>query len=86
MLFVYFTYLENISSFVDFFDSIETGILINFYEMYADKRDRHKEPYLRHLAESVRRRIPKLRQETSETMERLRRKVQRKKKKEKVEP
>ncbi len=70
----------------DFFDSIETGILINFYEMYADKRDRHKEPYLRHLAESVRRRIPKLRQETSETMERLRRKVQRKKKKEKVEP
>lgn len=70
----------------DFFDSIETGILINFYEMYADKRDRHKEPYLRHLAESVRRRIPKLRQETSDTMERLRRKVQSKKKKEKVEP
>lgn len=71
----------------DFFDSIETGILINFDEMYADKRDRHKEPYLRHLAENIRHRFPQLRQETTETMERLRRKVRgRKKKKEKVEP
>ena len=71
----------------DFFDSIETGILINFDEMYADKRDRHKEPYLRHLADSIRHRFPDLRQETAETMERLRRKVRgRRKKKEKVEP
>ena len=70
----------------EFFDSIETGILVDFDEMYADKRDRHKEPYLRHMAESIRRRFPNFRQETNETMERLRRKVQRKRKKEKVEP
>ena len=69
-----------------FFDSIETGIMINFDEMYAEKRDRHKEPYLRHLAENIRRRFPQFRHETAETMERLRRKVQRKRKKEKVEP
>ena len=71
----------------EFFDSIEIGILIAFEEMYADKRDRHKEPYLRHLADSIRHRFPDLRQETAETMERLRRKVRgRRKKKEKVEP
>ena len=70
----------------DFFDSIETGILVNFEEMYADKRDRHKEPYLRHMAENIRRRFPNFRQETSETMDRLRRKVRRRRKKEKVEP
>ena len=70
----------------EFFNSIETGILVDFDEMYADKRDRHKEPYLRHMAENIRRRFPNFRQETNETMERLRRKVQRKRKKEKVEP
>lgn len=36
----------------EFFDSIEIGILIGFDEMYADKRDRHKEPYFKHLAET----------------------------------
>lgn len=70
----------------EFFDAIETGILVDFDEMYADKRDRHKEPYLRHMAERIRRRFPNFRQETAETMERLRRKVQGKRKKEKVEP
>ncbi len=70
----------------EFFDAIETGILVDFDEMYADKRDRHKEPYLRHLAESIRRRVPSIRQGTADTMERLRRKVQGKNKKEKVEP
>ena len=72
----------------EFFDSIETGLLVNFDEMYAEKRDRHKEPYMRHLAgKKLRQRLPNLRQETSESMARLRRKVQRKKKeKEKVEP
>ena len=70
----------------EFFDAIETGILVDFDEMYADKRDRHKEPYLRHMAERIRRRFPNFRQETAETIERLRRKVQGKRKKEKVEP
>ena len=72
----------------EFFDSIETGLLVNFDEMYAEKRDRHKEPYMRHIAgKKLRQRLPNLRQETSESMARLRRKVQRKKKeKEKVEP
>ena len=37
----------------EFFDSIEIGILIGFDEMYADKRDRHKEPYFKHLAETL---------------------------------
>ena len=64
----------------DFFDAIEIGILVNFDEMYADKRDRHKEPYLRHMAGKVRKRFPALRQETIDSMARLRRKVQRKKK------
>ena len=72
----------------EFFDAIETGLLVNFDEMYAEKRDRHKEPYMRHIAgKKLRQRLPNLRQETSESMARLRRKVQRKKKeKEKVEP
>ena len=70
----------------DFFNAIETGILVDFDEMYADKRDRHKEPYLRHMAENIRRRFPNFRHETTEMMERLRHKVQHKRKKEKVEP
>ena len=70
----------------EFFDCYDTGIMISFEEMYADKRDRHKEPYLRHMAENIRRRFPNFRQETSETMDRLRRKVRRRRKKEKVEP
>jgi hypothetical protein len=69
-----------------FFDSIETGILINFEEMYADKRDRHKEPYLRHLAEKIRQRFPQFRQEASDTADQPRRRGRYKKKKEKVEP
>ena len=40
----------------EFFNSIEIGILIGFEEMYADKRDRHKEPYFKHLAENLLRR------------------------------
>ena len=97
----------------DFFDSIETGILIGFDEMYADKRDRHKDPYFKHLAQKIwkrgsRRELPEIEESLSrksnrerlkrfnaflnrqkETMieaeQRLRSKVQRKKK-EKVEP
>lgn len=97
----------------DFFDAIETGILIGFEEMYADKRDRHKDPYFKHLAQKIwkrgsRKELPEIeeslsRKSTRERMkrfnaflnrqkeqmieaeQRLRSKVQRKKK-EKVEP
>ena len=97
----------------DFFDAIETGILIGFEEMYADKRDRHKDPYFKHLARKIwkrgsRKELPEIeeslsRKSTRERMkrfnaflnrqkeqmieaeQRLRSKVQRKKK-EKVEP
>ena len=67
----------------EFFDAIETGILVNFEEMYAEKRDRHKEPYLKHMAGKLRKRFPGIRQETIDSMARLRRKVQRKNRKEK---
>ena len=100
----------------EFFDAIETGILIGFEEMYADKRDRHKQPYFQNLAEKMRVRFPGMRQAKEEMVEKLsakkegermrrfnaflnrqkeqvleaeknlRRKVQRKKNKEKVEP
>ena len=97
----------------EFFDAIETGILIGFEEMYADKRDRHKDPYFKHLAQKIwkrgsRKELPEIeeslsRKSTRERMkrfnaflnrqkeqmieaeQRLRSKVQRKKK-EKVEP
>ncbi len=67
----------------EFFDAIETGILVNFEEMYAEKRDRHKEPYLKHMAGKLRKRFPGIRQETIDSIARLRRKVQRKNRKEK---
>ena len=98
----------------EFFDAFETGILIGFDEMYADKRDRHKDPYFKHLAQKIwkrgsRRELPEIeeslsRKSTRERMkrfnaflnrqkeqmreaeQRLRSKVQRKNKKEKVEP
>ena len=99
----------------EFFDSIEIGILIAFEEMYADKRDRHKDPYFKHLAEKLLRRkgnkkeLPELTEDLTrrsnrdrmrrfnaflnrqkeqmlDAEKRLRDKVQRKKKKEKVEP
>lgn len=49
-----------------FFDAYETGIMIHFDEIYEDKRDRHKQPYLRHLAEKIRKRFPGIRQEEAE--------------------
>lgn len=98
----------------EFFNAFETGILIGFDEMYADKRDRHKDPYFKHLAQKIwkrgsRRELPEIeeslsRKSTRERMkrfnaflnrqkeqmreaeQRLRSKVQRKNKKEKVEP
>ena len=38
----------------------ETGILVCFHEMYADKRDRHKEPYLKTRVKKLLKRFPKL--------------------------
>lgn len=38
----------------------EMGILVCFNEMYADKRDRHKEPYLRNLLNKIAKRFPHL--------------------------
>jgi len=100
----------------EFFDAYDTGILICYDEMYADKRDRHKEPYFRHLAEKMRIRFPGMHQEAAELAaklssvrddkrirqfneflekqkmqvveaeKKLRKSLQRKKKKEKVEP
>lgn len=42
----------------EFSDVEETGILVNFTEMFEDKRDRHMEPYLRTLVANVRERFP----------------------------
>lgn len=38
----------------------ETGILVCYNEMYADKRDRHREPYLKNLAYRITERFPSL--------------------------
>ena len=100
----------------EFFNAYDTGILICYDEMYADKRDRHKEPYFRHLAEKMRIRFPGMRtgaeelaaklssirddkrvrqfneflerqkMQVAEAEKKLRKSLQRKKKKEKVEP
>lgn len=100
----------------EFFDCYDTGIMVAFDEMYSDKRDRHREPYFRHLARRMRIRIPDIRQAEDQLAEQLsarnegarvrrfnqflqrqkenllaaeknlRKKVQRRSKKEKVEP
>lgn len=81
----------------DFFDSIEIGILIAFEEMYADKRDRHKEPYFKHLAETylsrraIRAELSELKDKLLSKNERQRARrlnafLKKKKKIEKVEP
>ncbi len=55
----------------EFFNAFDTGIMICFDEMYADKLDRHKVPYLRHLAEKIRHRFPGISQGVEELAERL---------------
>lgn len=55
----------------EFFDAYETGILICFDEIYEDKRERHREPYFRHLAEKIRKRFPGIRQEADELAAKL---------------
>ncbi len=58
----------------EFFDAYDTGILVCYDEMYAEKRDRHREPYFRHLAESIRKRFPAMSQEAEEVAEKLKEK------------
>ena len=50
----------------EFSDVEETGILISFNEMYPEKRDRHKEPYMRHLFSSMKSRFPQMKDELAE--------------------
>ncbi len=74
----------------EFSDVEETGILVGFNEMYADKRDRHKEPYVKHIVNLMRERFPLLKDEFAEKFA-SRKDVRREKamskiKKEKVEP
>ena len=57
--------------------------------MYADKRDRHKEPYLRHMLAKMKARFPQVKDELVEKLskrtEKLREKAMAKIKKRKVE-
>ena len=55
----------------EFFDCYDTGIMISFEEMYADKRDRHKEPYIKYLAHRMMRRFPSLRTEAEDLTARI---------------
>ena len=55
----------------EFFDCYDTGIMISFEEMYADKRDRHKEPYIKYLAHRIMRRFPSLRTEPEDLTARI---------------
>ena len=50
----------------EFSDVEETGILISFNEMYPEKRDRHKEPYMRHLFSRMKSRFPQMKDELAE--------------------
>ena len=50
----------------EFSDVEETGILINFNEMYPEKRDRHKEPYMRHLFNKMKSRFPQMKDELAD--------------------
>ncbi len=55
----------------EFFDCYDTGIMVCFDEMYTDKRDRHREPYFRHLAGKMHIRFPNLKQEVEEMAKRI---------------
>lgn len=74
----------------EFSDVEETGILVSFNEMYADKRDRHKHPYMEHLMKKVKERFPMLHESYAERFfsrkDSLRDKAMLKIKKKKAEP
>ena len=55
----------------EFFDAYDTGIMICYDEMYADKRDRHREPYFRHLAAKLLRRNPSIKKEVPEIVQEM---------------
>ena len=55
----------------EFFNAYDTGILICYDEMYADKRERHREPYFRFLARKMHIRFPGMRQEEGEMAQRM---------------
>lgn len=48
-----------------------TAILVNYTEMYADKRDRHKIPYLKHLVKKLMQRFPDIKEDAIERVEAL---------------
>ena len=50
----------------EFSDVEETGILISFNEMYPEKRDRHKDPYMRHLFSRMKSRFPQMKDELAD--------------------
>lgn len=50
----------------EFGNAEEVGILVCFNEMYADKRDRHKEPYLKQFRYKMRKRFPHLNDKQSD--------------------
>ena len=52
----------------EFSDVEETAILVCFNEMYADKRDRHKEPYLKQLMDNLFERFPQLNREVADRL------------------
>ena len=55
----------------EFFDCYDTGIMVCYDEMYADKRERHREPYFRFLARKMHIRFPGMRQEEGEMAQRM---------------
>lgn len=55
----------------EFFGAYDTGIMVCVDEIYEDKQERHRLPYFRHLAQSIRLRFPNLRQEVDELAEKL---------------
>ena len=55
----------------EFFDCYDTGIMVCFDEIYAEKRDRHRMPYMRHLADKIRNRFPGMTQGAEELVEKI---------------
>lgn len=54
----------------EFFNCFDTGIMVCYDEIYAEKQERHREPYFRHLAKKIRIRFPGMRAEPEEVAQR----------------
>ena len=63
------TYVPNTSA--EQMHMLESCGFSSFEEMYADKRDRHKEPYIKYLAHRIMRRFPSLRAEPEDLTARI---------------